>query len=94
MSSPSPSPGQDDGLTEAEVQERLRVNNVLEAMMGNQEVTDDDDDDDSENGDVQLEWLMNAESTTEDAAMGDIWVDEEGEDDDFYDDAEYLEHEE
>jgi hypothetical protein len=87
------SPSRETTPTDAEVQERLRVNNVLETMMG--DVAEDEEG--SDNEDVRLEWLLNAADSAEDAEMEEIWVDDEGGrggDPEFYDDAEYFEEDE
>lgn len=91
QSSSMSSPSQERETTpiDAEIQERARVNNVLETMMG------DLDEEESDNDDVRLEWLMNGDSAEGNAAMEEVWVDDDGAGEaEFYDDAEYLEDDE
>lgn len=88
----SPPLHQGGAPSDAETEERQRVNNVLETMMG--EFADEEAAEDSDgSGEVRLEWLVNAGSA-EETAMEGAWVDEAEDDDDYFDDAEYLDDDE
>jgi len=89
------SPEQQVNGSDQELQERQRVNDVLERMMGELDEEDSEDDGNSNGaGDPRVDWLVNAASANEVAMEDGLWVDEGGDDDDdFYDDGEYDEDE-
>lgn len=85
-------------VSEEELSERQRVNDVLESMVGELNRADDGDGDDNDddsveegNEDPRVDWLINA-ATANDVAMDGLWVDDDDDDDeDYYDDADYNE---